>query len=236
MWIFSGWLLSVPPQSPIMVFGGETTEGQSGSPVWTGQGGAYNLVGIVVARGNVNRVIRLTWDVVFQLNEWMLASGKKIPELEWEVQGFESIRLGRSGQLEEYELPPKGLALLDHMHIPKIPAGPGTFTTGSLRKLTAADLNPLFFDSAGTLILDSTPTGLQHCLDVTISSGFGGLLGTAGQTGPGARDIVHVALVDLTGVKLTSPELAAWGAAVDMYGASVPKILALYAKPGKDPE
>jgi len=38
-----------------------------------------------------------------------------------------------------------------------------------------------------------------------------------------------VALVDLTKGKLSAPEFAAWGAPVDMYGASVPKILALYA-------
>ncbi len=230
MWIYSGWLLSVPPQSPIMVFGGETTEGQSGSPVWTQQGGGYNLVGLVVARGNVNRVIRLTWDVVFQLNDWMLASGRRAPELGLESQAWELSLPAESGDLEEHELPPKGLVLLDHMHVPKTPAVPGSFTSGSLTKMKAADLNPLFINPGNsTVILDSSPTGLQHCLDVAITTGFGGLLGSARQTGPGARDIVHVALVDLTGAKLTSPDLAAWGAPVDMYGASVPKILALYA-------
>ena len=40
---------------------------------------------------------------------------------------------------------------------------------------------------------------------------------------------MHVAVVDLTGAKRSAPEFAAWGAPVDMYGASVPKILALYA-------
>jgi hypothetical protein len=38
-----------------------------------------------------------------------------------------------------------------------------------------------------------------------------------------------VAVVDLTKAKLSAPEFAAWGAPVDMYGASAPKILALYA-------
>ena len=74
MWGFSGMLASVPAQSPIMVYTAETTEGQSGSPVWIQQDGTYNLVGIAVARGNVNRVVRLTWDVVEQLNDWMLAA------------------------------------------------------------------------------------------------------------------------------------------------------------------
>ena len=77
MWVFSGWLASVPPRSPIMVFRGETTEGQSGSPMWIRDGSGYNLVGVVVARGNVNRVIRLTWNIVEQLNGWMLAAEKR---------------------------------------------------------------------------------------------------------------------------------------------------------------
>jgi hypothetical protein len=41
--------------------------------------------------------------------------------------------------------------------------------------------------------------------------------------------MAHVAVVDLTGAKRSAPEFAAWGAPVDVYGASVPKILALYA-------
>jgi hypothetical protein len=66
-------------------------------------------------------------------------------------------------------------------------------------------------------------------LDILVSTNFGGLLGRRGQTAPGAGDRVHVALVDLTGNKLTAPDFAGWGAPVDIYGASVPKILALYA-------
>ena len=73
-WCFSGMLASVPAQSAIMVYTGETTEGQSGSPLWIEQDGKHNLVGIVVARGNVNRVVRVTWGVVEELNNWMLGA------------------------------------------------------------------------------------------------------------------------------------------------------------------
>lgn len=84
MWRFSGMLASVPEQSPIMVYTGETTEGQSGSPLWIQQNRTYNLVGIVVARGNVNRIVRLTWDVVEQVNDWMLAAEKEVSERQLE--------------------------------------------------------------------------------------------------------------------------------------------------------
>lgn len=231
IWSFSGLLASVPEQSPLMVYTGETTEGQSGSPIWILQVGKYNMVGIVVARGNVNKIVRMTWDVVEQVNDWMLGVEKEASDLGFEGQAWDGVLPAQFGDLEEQEFPPKGLVLLDHMHIPKKPnpISPGTFTIGSSTKMTAADLNPLFFDASNSLILDTTHTGLQHCLDVLVSSKFGGLLGVTGQTAPGPRDRVHVALVDLTGAKLTAPEFAAWGAPVDMYGASVPKILALYA-------
>jgi V8-like Glu-specific endopeptidase len=238
MWCFSGWLNSVPPQSPIMYFQGEMTEGQSGSPVWIEQDGKLNLVGIAVARGSANRIVRMTWALVGQLNDWMLRAENPKRELEHEhgpreqgeSQGVYEV-LPTLSELEEHQVSPKNLVLLDHTHTLKAanPAHPGTFITGAPARLAAADLNPLFFDGTGTVILDSTPTGLQNCLNHLISSGFGELLGSKGQPGPGARDHVHVALVDLTKGKLSAPEFAAWGAPVDMYGASLPKILALYA-------
>jgi beta-lactamase family protein len=236
MWCFSGMLASVPAQSPIMVYTGETTEGQSGSPVWIEQDGKRNLVGIVVARGNVNRVVRITWGVVEQLNNWMLNAENptrefEFEQLEGESQGVYEVLPVQLGEFEENQVAPKNLLLFDHTHRPKTPdsAHPGTFVAGTSTKLTSADMNPLFFGASGSVILDSTPTGLQHCLNGLIATGFSELLGTKGQTGPGARDIVHVALVDLTKAKLSAPDLAAWGGPVDMYGASVPKILALYA-------
>jgi V8-like Glu-specific endopeptidase/GH25 family lysozyme M1 (1,4-beta-N-acetylmuramidase) len=80
MWSFSGLIATATDQSPLMVFTGETTEGQSGSPLWIKQNGEFNLVGIVVARGNVNRVLRLSWSMVAELNGWMLQAEKQTPE------------------------------------------------------------------------------------------------------------------------------------------------------------
>jgi hypothetical protein len=124
-----------------------------------------------------------------------------------------------------------GPVLLDHIYTPKVPdpVRPGTFIVQPLGCLAPAGMNPLYFKTDTSVIADTSPTGLQHCLDILISTNFAGLLGSTGQTGPGSGDRVHVALIDLTGNKLTAPDFAGWGAPVDMYGASVPKILALYA-------
>lgn len=90
MWTFSGLLVSAPQQSQIMSFTGEATKGQSGSPVWIRENGNDNMVGILVARGDVGFVVRLTWDVVFQVNNWMLASSKGTQELEFEGDQMKS--------------------------------------------------------------------------------------------------------------------------------------------------
>jgi len=154
-------------------------------------------------------------------------------ELEAELEDLMSVLAENDleAESEGFAAVSKGLVLLDHVHIPKTPdpANPGSFVAGSMTKLVVADMNPLFFATDTTMISDTSPTGLQHCLDVLVSSRFSGLLGNRGQTAPGTRDRVHIALVDLTGDKLTAPDFAGWGAPVDMYGASVPKILALYA-------
>lgn len=154
-------------------------------------------------------------------------------ELEAELEDLISTLLESDleAEAEAESLAPKGLVLLNHIHTPKVPdpARPGAFITGPLKILVPADMNPLFFQTDTTVIADTSPTGLQHCLDILVARNFDGLLGSRGQTAPGAGDRVHVALVDLTGNKLSAPDFAGWGAPVDMYGASVPKILALYA-------
>jgi hypothetical protein len=71
------------------------------------------------------------------------------------------------------------------------------------------------------------PTDLV-CLDGVVAGGFGGLLAKSGQKQPDMLGIVHVAVVDLTGAKLKT-RIRCWGAPIDKYGASVPKILGLYA-------
>jgi hypothetical protein len=126
---------------------------------------------------------------------------------------------------------PKGLVLLDHVHIPKTPSPkvPGSFEVDALAILKTANMDPGFIDANDKLVVDTTSTGLQTCLQLLMTKSFQDLLGSWRQTAPSANDIVRVALVDLTGTKLAAPDLAGWGSTVPMYGASVPKILALYA-------
>lgn len=247
MWVVSGTMSRSVGGAVTIHYTGTLIEGQSGSPVWIERNGVRNIVGIAISRGTFNRVYPLTWEMVTELNGWMLRAEKQPQrrsegEAETEFAGDQSegheleaaghivLRETVEGEFEE-GVEPKGLWLLDHVHIPKAPdpAHPGKFSIGSSTKLVAADLNPQFYDSAGVLKLDSSPTGLQTCLDAMMKSSFGGFLSRAGQTSPHPDDVAHVAVVDLTGAKRSAPEFAAWGAPVDMYGASVPKILALYA-------
>lgn len=136
------------------------------------------------------------------------------------------------GPLEEFQIgSPAGLALLDHMHVPKAPdpAHPGTFTTGGPTVLKSADMNPGWIDANDNLVTDKSGAGLQRCLELSITSDFQGLLSRRGQSAPAASDRIHVALVDLTGNKLTKPDFAGWGSTLAIFGASVPKVLPLYA-------
>ena len=94
---------------------------------------------------------------------------------------------------------PKGLILLDHMHIPKTPdpKAPGTFGVGPLSVLKTGDMNPGFIDATDNLVVDTSGTGLQNCLRALMTKRFQDLLGNRRQTAPGAYDRVRIALVDL---------------------------------------
>jgi hypothetical protein len=89
-------------------------------------------------------------------------------------------------------------------------------------------MNPGFIDSNDQLITDTSSTGLQACLRKLITTQFRNYLSNQQNTAPSAGDRLRVALVDLTGAKIAQPEFAGWGSVVSMYGASVPKVLALY--------
>ena len=56
---------------------GTLIEGQSGSPVWIERNGVRNIVGIAISRGTFNRVYPLTWEMVTELNGWMLRAEKQ---------------------------------------------------------------------------------------------------------------------------------------------------------------
>ena len=126
---------------------------------------------------------------------------------------------------------PKGLKLFDHFQVPKKPdpANAGQFVTGAVTKLSVTDLNPGFIDASDNLITDTSSAGLQTCLQKLITAQFRNYLSKASNTTPSAGDRLRVGLVDLTGNKITKPDFAGWGPALAMYGASVPKILAVYA-------
>lgn len=133
--------------------------------------------------------------------------------------------------LGETPAPPKGLVLLDHVQIPKRPdaASPGKFVTGSLAKLVVSDMNPGFIDASDNLITDTSSNGLQTCLQKLITSQFQNYLSNKSNTSPAPGDRLRVALVDLTGNKISKPEFAGWGSTVAMYAASSAKVLAVYA-------
>lgn len=140
-------------------------------------------------------------------------------------------QLSRHSQLGEAPVPPKGLVLLDHFHLPKQAdtSKPGQFVTGSIAQLAVSDMNPGFKDANDNLITDTSSTGLQTCLRKLITTQFQNYLSNKSNTAPSAGDRLRVALVDLSGARITQPDFAGWGSTVSMYGASSPKILALYA-------
>ncbi len=136
----------------------------------------------------------------------------------------------------DFDTPPPSTAkcpviCFEHFHTPKTadPKKPGNFTSGALTLLTP--VNPGFVDSSDELITDTSSTGLQTCLKKLITTKFPEFLAKTSRTSgtASAQDRLHIALVDLTGDKLSKPEFAGWGSTVAMYGASSPKILPLYA-------
>ena len=86
-------------------------------------------------------------------------------------------------------------------------------------------MNPGFVDAGDSLITDRSGAGLQRCLELSITTSFQDLLSRKGQTAPAEGDRVRVAVVDLTGNKLTKPDFAGWGSTAAIFGASVPKVL-----------
>jgi hypothetical protein len=127
--------------------------------------------------------------------------------------------------------PPKGLILLDHFQSPKRadPGVPGAFITDPVAQMRVSDLNPGFIDANDNLIMDTSSSGLQTCLQKLITTQFQNYLSHKSNTAPSAGDRLRVALVDLTGDKISKPDFAGWGSTVPMYAASVAKILAVYA-------
>ena len=81
------------------------------------------------------------------------------------------------------------------------------------------------------MILDRSANSLQNCLNNLMTTKFQNYLSRDAVRRKSASrdDRLRIALFDLTGAKLTKPDFAGWGSTIAMYGASVPKILAVYA-------
>jgi hypothetical protein len=126
---------------------------------------------------------------------------------------------------------PRGLVLLEHTHIPRTPSTttPGQFDDGAAARLAPGAMNPGFINAGDALITDTSATGLQTCLQRLITTQFANFLAAPATGAPAANDRLRVGLIDLSGARLTNPDFAGWGSTVAMYGASVPKILGLYA-------
>lgn len=136
-----------------------------------------------------------------------------------------------SGSAGSITAAPKSLILPDHFHVPKIPdpRRPGSFSAGAVTRMTVNAMNPGFIDATDQLTTDTSSTGLQACLNKLVTTRFPGLLSSGTNKSAVACDRIRIGLVDLTGGKLTQPDFAGWGSTASMNGASVTKILAVYA-------
>jgi hypothetical protein len=168
-------------------------------------------------------------------------SVRRVEILLWVGHPFSKCLGSRySDQLGEAPQAAAGLRLLEHTHFPKkrnplsVAAliGPWRvrrFITGPATKMVASDLNPGFVDANDNLITDKSSNGLQTCLEKLITTRFQNYLASSSNTAPSPGDRLRVALVDLTGNRIAWPDFAEWGSTIPIYGASVPKILAVYA-------
>jgi hypothetical protein len=131
--------------------------------------------------------------------------------------------------LREYDNPvdakaravfPKWLKLLDHFHMRKSPVPTAaTPSSVSLEKLEPGGMNPGFIDEASDeIIVDKAADGLDARLKRLIAEKYSKY-----------RNEIRVALVNLTGNKLFSPDYAGWHSTVLIEGASCVKAAALYA-------
>jgi V8-like Glu-specific endopeptidase len=159
MWCFSGCLLSVPDQNPLMAYSEAATRGQSGSPVWIRQNGNYNLVGMIVeATPDRSLVLRLTWEVVWQLNDWMLAVEKAAPEIELEAELEDLMSTLTESELEA-EREGETLACND-AGLPQPKPGVSGVSAAKVQCPTHTDAHT---------ILNSAVTNAVHMLDNTIA-------------------------------------------------------------------
>jgi len=236
--------------NPVLRLNADVEKGQSGSPVWTSDHDGLHLVGMLVDAGtDWNIAVTLNDRALELIRQWIgtssasahefeAESGGDHAELEGLVEEYPTIEVPYAGQakllesIQEFDFkPPAGLVILDHQHIPKTPdaASPGHFKLGTVGIMTPETMNPGFIDAHDELATDTGETGLQTCLEKAITDQFGRLLRSKTSKKPAAGDRVHIAIVDLSGTKLSRPDFSGWGSTVAVYGASSAKIIAVYA-------
>lgn len=113
--------------------------------------------------------------------------------------------------------PPKGLVLLPHFHVSK--SLPGGSASAAPQCMEPAGMNPGFVDpNKDELVTNPATTGLDARFKALIASKH-----------KARANVIGAALVDLTGPRLFAPELAGYRSTWNVYGASLPKICAIYA-------
>lgn len=110
------------------------------------------------------------------------------------------------------------------------PKKPGVVLAGKIELLDPNLMNPGFISAgSGNVVLDVKEKGLQPCLEKLLINQYPFFLKADKPGQPSACDRVRIALVNMSGARWFKPELAMWGGASPMEGASVPKLLAVYA-------
>jgi V8-like Glu-specific endopeptidase len=240
MWCFKGTLSAGSPELDEVLKRKSTEEwikatgaiaitadaerGQSGSPVWVLNDGKRYLLGILVSAGpQINFAVAVNDRVIRQIQSWMSSSACRgvVPAArEWEG--------GLS--LEQEVPPPRGVPAFEHYFQPTKPNAPGLAWASDGPEKMLETLNPGFIDAKDNVISSSAlQNGLADLLtgnpnfskyltrdSVRLRRGFSG-------------DRIHVALIDLTGTKMTRPEFAGWASTVPVDAGSAIKVAPLYA-------
>ena len=141
-------------------------------------------------------------------------------ELALEDEAAELIKLG-----------PKVVRLTHWQQLVKPhPSDPGKIAPGKIVPLHPNNMNPRSLDPWGGPDWATTDTRLQSSLEALLTEGWFNFLLANGKSGiPSQCDRVRVALVNLTGSRWFDPALALWGGTYPTEGASIGKVLVVYA-------
>ena len=122
---------------------------------------------------------------------------------------------------------PKGLALLQHMHIRATCSTAGLVRDTAPIVMKPANMNSGFIGADNSIVFDSP---LQTDLANLMVTKYKTLLARQSIANRQASkdDRIRVALVDLTGDKLCRPGYAGWGSTMSISGASTAKIAIFY--------